>query len=73
MSGLFNKPDTSAAEEQIRLQREQIAAERERAMADRRAQLEELAARRKARMRGGPRMLLSGERLAPETGLSPNK
>lgn len=73
MSGLFSKPDNSAAAAQIELQREQNKEARERAMAERRAQLEELAARRRARQRGGSRMLLSTERLSPEIGLSPEK
>jgi hypothetical protein len=69
MSGLFKKPDTSAAERQIEETRKQTAMERQRAEEEKRDMMETEAARRRSRMRGGSRMLLSEARVAPETGI----
>lgn len=71
MGGAFGggKPDTSAAEESLRLQREETKRAREQAQAEKRDLQEEMAAKRKARMRGGKRTLLSGGRFSPEVGV----
>ena len=69
MAGLFSKPDNRAAEQQMQMQREENAALREQTMAERRDLAEQTAARTRAKVRGGSRMLLSAERLTPETGV----
>jgi hypothetical protein len=69
MSGLFKKPDTSGAERQLEETRKQTAMERQRAEEEKRDMMETEAARRRSRMRGGSRMLLSEARVAPETGI----
>jgi hypothetical protein len=69
MSGLFRKPDNRAAEQQIQMQREENTRAREEAQEERRDILEQQTARKRARQRGGSRMLLSMARVAPETGI----
>jgi hypothetical protein len=71
MGGAFGggKPDTSAAEESLRMQREATAKARETAEQEKRDLAEQMSAQKRARMRGGKRMLLSESRLTPETGL----
>lgn len=71
MGGVFGggKPDTSAAEESLRMQREATAKARETAEQEKRDLAEQMSAQKRARMRGGKRMLLSESRLTPETGL----
>jgi hypothetical protein len=63
------KPDTSAAEESLRLQREETKRAREKAEQEKRDLAMQTSSSKKARMRGGKRMLLSGARVAPEMGL----
>ena len=69
MSGLFSKPDTSAAERQIAEQRKENERLRQQAEEEKREMMESEAARRRARVSGGSRMLLSQARVAPETGV----
>ena len=69
MSGLFKRPDTSAAERQLEETRKETARERLRAEEEKRDMMETEASRRRSRMRGGSRMLLSEARVAPETGI----
>jgi hypothetical protein len=72
MGGLFgggSKPDTSAAEAQIRAQQEETNRLRSEAERDKVKLAEDLAAKRIARQRGGARALLAEERLNPETGV----
>ena len=71
MGGAFGggKPDTSAAEESLRMQREATAKARETAEQEKRDLAEQMSAQKRARMRGGKRMLLSESRLTPEAGL----
>lgn len=69
MGGLFSKPDTSAQERQLEEMRKQNDLEKTRIEEERRDAAEALAGQRKARQRGGARMLLSETRLNPETGL----
>ena len=71
MGGLIGggKPDTSAAEESLRLQREQTALAEKKALEERRSYEEQSASRRRAAQRGGKRMLLSESRLTPEMGI----
>lgn len=71
MSGLFGgKPDTSAAERQIAEQRRENERLRQQQEEERRELSEQAAARQRARLRGGSRMLLSGARVNPEEGLT---
>lgn len=63
------KPDTSAAEAQIRAQQEETNRLRLQAEQDKVRLAEELASKREARRRGGARALLAEERLNPETGI----
>jgi len=71
MGGMFGggKPDTSAAEESLRLQREQAKEAREKAEQERRDYAEEMAAGKRARRVGGKRGLLSEGRFSPELGI----
>ncbi len=73
MGGLIGggtpKPDTSAAEESLRMQREQTEAATKRAQDEKREMAEGMSAKKRALARGGSRMLLSDTRLTPETGL----
>jgi hypothetical protein len=69
MSGLFKKPDTRAADQQIAMQREDNERLRQQTEQERVDLAEQAAARRRARQRGGSRMLLSEARVAPETGI----
>jgi len=69
MSGLFKKPDTSAAERQLEEQRKENTRLAEQAQEERVDLAEQAAAKRRARQRGGSRMLLSEARVAPETGI----
>jgi hypothetical protein len=70
MGGLLggSKPDTSAAEAQIRQQQEETNRLRAEAEKDKVKLAEDLAAKRVASQRGGSRSLLAEERLNPETG-----
>jgi hypothetical protein len=72
MGGLLggSKPDTSAAEAQIRAQQAETDRLRAQAEQDKVKLAEDLAAKRTARQRGGARALLAEERLNPETGVS---
>lgn len=71
MSGLFGgKPDTGPAERQLAEQRAENERLRKQAEEERRDLGEESAARRRARLRGGARMLLSGARISPEEGIT---
>lgn len=70
MGGMFGgKPDTSAAEEQLAMQRAETERMRQEAEEQKRDLNEQIAAKRKARMGGGKRMLLSDTRLNPEEGV----
>lgn len=71
MGGLLggSKPDTSAAEAQIRAQQAETDRLRKQAEEDKVKLAEDMAAKRLARRRGGARALLSEERLSPETGV----
>lgn len=69
MGGLTKKPDTSGAERQIAEQRAENERLRKQAEEERVDLSEQAAARRRARARGGSRMLLSEARVAPETGV----
>lgn len=71
MGGAFGggKPDTSAAEESLRLQREETARAKAAAEEEKRGLEEQLAGKKRARLRGGKRMLLSESRLMPEMGV----
>tara|TARA_R110000824_G_scaffold32730_2_gene105485 strand:- start:53 stop:301 length:249 start_codon:yes stop_codon:yes gene_type:complete len=72
MGGLIGgsaKPDTSAAEESLRMQREQTAKATKQAQDEKREMAEGMAAKKKALARGGSRMLLAEGRLTPETGI----
>lgn len=62
------KPDTSAAEESLRLQREETKRAREAAEAEKRTLAEQMSASKRARRVGGKRMLLA-QRVTPETGM----
>ena len=69
MGGLAGgKPDTSAAEESLRLQREETKRAREAAEEEKRTLAEQMSASKRARRVGGKRMLLA-QRVTPETGL----
>ena len=69
MGGLFKKPDNRAAEQQLEMQRQENARAKAEAEAERRDIMEAQTARKRARQRGGSRMLLSAARVAPETGI----
>lgn len=69
MSGMFKKPDNSAAERQLEEQRKENARLAAQAEEERVDLAEQVAARRRSRQRGGSRMLLSEARVAPETGV----
>jgi hypothetical protein len=63
------KPDTSAAEAQIRAQQAETERLRVQAEQDKVKLAEDLASKREARRRGGARALLAEERLNPEMGV----
>lgn len=71
MGGVFGggKPDTSAAEAQLAAQREETARMRAQAEQEKRDLNAEMAAKKRARTRGGTRTLLADTRLNPETGI----
>jgi hypothetical protein len=69
MGGLTRKPDNGPAERQLAEQRAENERMRQQAEAERRDLSEQAEARKRARMRGGARMLLSEARVAPETGV----
>ena len=69
MSALFSKPDTSAAERQIAEQRKENERLRIKAEEEKRDMMESEASRRRARVSGGSRMLLSSARLNAEQGI----
>ena len=62
------KPDTSAAEESLRMSREQTAKATKQAEEERREKGEYTASKKKALRGGGSRMLMA-DRLTPETGI----
>lgn len=64
------KPDTSAMERQIEMQRQETERMRQQAEQERRDLAEQMSAKRMARSRGGSRMLLSEARLNPEAGVN---
>jgi len=71
MGGAFGggKPDTSAAEAQLAMQREETARARKAAEEEKRDLQEQMAAKQKARRYGGKRSLLFQSRLTPEAGI----
>jgi hypothetical protein len=71
MGGLLggSKPDTSAAEAQIRAQQAETERLRAQAEQDKVKLAADMASKRRAQQRGGSRALLSEERLNPETGV----
>jgi len=70
MGGLFGgKPDTGPAERAAAETSKQTAEMRAQAEEEKRNLAEQAAARQRARLRGGSRMLLSDTRLTPETGI----
>jgi hypothetical protein len=71
MGGLVGggKPDTSAAEESLRMQREETARARKAAEEEKRDLQEQMSAKQRARRVGGKRSLLFQSRLTPETGV----
>jgi hypothetical protein len=70
MGGLFGgKPDTGPAERAAAETKAQTEAMQQQAADEKRLLAEQNAARQKARLRGGSRMLLSDTRLTPETGV----
>jgi len=75
MGGMFSapKPDNSAAMAQIEQQRQETERMRMEAQQEKRDLQEEMAAKKRARMRGGARSLLSSTRLTPEMGIEEEK
>mgnify|MGYP007086244580 CR=1 FL=1 len=70
MSGVLGKkPDNSAAERQIAEQRAQTEQAKVAADEERRDLMEQQAAKKRARTRGGSRMLLANVRYSPEAGI----
>jgi hypothetical protein len=69
MSGMFKRPDNSAAERQLAEQKAENARMLREAEVEKIDLAEQSAARRRAKQRGGSRMLLSEVRIAPETGI----
>jgi len=70
MGGLFGgAPNTSGAEEQLAMQKKQMADAEAKALEDKRNLEEQLASRRRSRASTGSRVLLSEARLNPETGV----
>lgn len=70
MSGLFGgRRDDGAAQRQLEEQRRENERLRKQAEDEKREMAEQSEARRRARMRGGSRMLLSEARVAPESGV----
>jgi hypothetical protein len=69
MSGLFSKPDNSAAVAQIDEQKKENERLRMQAESEQKDLAEQQAARTRSRTRGGSRMLLADTRLNPETGI----
>lgn len=70
MGGLVGgKPDTSAAEESLRMQREETARARKAAEEEKRDLEEQMASKQRARRTGGKRSLLFQSRLTPEAGV----
>lgn len=71
MSGIFGgKPDTGPAERQLEEQRKENARLKQQQEDERRELSEQSEARRRARLRGGSRMLLSQARVNPEEGVT---
>lgn len=72
MGGMFggpSKPDTSAAEKQIEETRAETKRLKDQALEDKRTAGEAESAKRRARLRGGSRALLSGVRDTGEMGV----
>ena len=69
MGGLFSKPDNSAAMAQIKEQKAENERLKAQAESEKRDLEAQMAGRRRARVSGGSRMLLSDTRLTPETGI----
>lgn len=70
MGGIFSKPDNSAAERQIAEQRRENERLRQQQEEERRDMAEKFESRRRSRLRGGSRMLLSQARINPEEGVT---
>lgn len=71
MGGLFGgAPDNSAAMAQIEQSRKETEQARADAQEEKRTLQEEMAAKKRARLAGGSRALLSDTRLTPETGIN---
>jgi ferric-dicitrate binding protein FerR (iron transport regulator) len=75
MGGMFSapKPDNSAALAQIEQQRQETERMRLEAQQEKRDLQEEMAAKKRAKMRGGARSLLATTRLTPEIGVEEEK
>jgi hypothetical protein len=69
MSGMFSKPDTSAQERAIEETRKENARLKLQAEEERRELAEQATAKRRSRLAGGSRMLLSSARLNAEQGI----
>lgn len=67
--GKPSAPDTSVAEESLRMQRQQTADAQAKAEEEKRKYAEQMSGKRRALSRGGNRTLLSDTRLNPETGI----
>lgn len=69
MGGMFSKPDTSAQERAIAETQKENRRLRLQAEEERRELAEQATAKRRSRLAGGSRMLLSGARLNAEKGI----
>ena len=69
MGGMFSKPDTSAQERAIEETRKENRRLRLQAEEEKRELAEQATARRRSRLAGGSRMLLSNMRLNAERGI----
>lgn len=70
MSGIFGGGGDGGAGAQIEEQRKENERLKQKQEEDRRELAEQSAARQRARLRGGSRMLLSGARVNPEEGVT---
>jgi hypothetical protein len=70
MGGIFGGPDNSAMLKQIELQKAETERLRKQAEDEKNQLIEREQAAFTARRRGGARMLLSEQRIAPEGGIS---
>jgi hypothetical protein len=69
MSGMFSKPDTSAQERAIAETKKENERLKLQAEEERRELAEQATAKRRSRLTGGSRMLLSSARLNAEQGI----